>query len=157
MKKFGLKPFLMKYCRYVESGQFFYHHRLQERLAALGLRTISIERFDVHPVWQIRARASLEAQAKLLLGKSFKGNRPATWASGKLIEARVKEELRAILRQLGPGVKAEEINVVRHGGYFQMVFVWPLGKPGMWRPRPKQPHPLQVSVVVHRWLRRQRN
>ena len=157
MKKFGLKPFLAKYGRYVEPGQFFYHRRLQERLAALSLRVISIQRFDEHPVWQIRARAPLDAQAKLLLGKSYKGHRPDCWASGKLIEARVKEELRSILKQLGPGVKAEEINVVRHGGYFQCVFVWPLGKPGILRPRPAKPHPLQVSVVVHRWLKRQRN
>jgi hypothetical protein len=95
----------------------------------------------------------LDAQAKLILGKSYKGHRPGCWASSKLVEARVKEELlRSILKQLSPqGVKAEEINVV------QLVFVWPLGKPGVWRPREKQAHPLQVSLVVRRWLRRQRN
>jgi hypothetical protein len=158
MKKFGLKPFLIKYCRFVEPGQFFHHLRLQERLAALDLRTISIERFEHHPVWQIKLRAPFDAQAKLILGKSYKGHRPACWASGKLIESRLKEELRSILKQLSPqGVKAEEINVVRHGGYFQLVFVWPLGIPGMWRPRPKQPHQLQVSLVVRRWLTRQQN
>jgi hypothetical protein len=158
MKKFGLKPFLLKYVAYIEPGQFFYHHRLEDRLAGLGLRVISIQRHEAHPVWEVRAKASIEAQAKLLLGKSYKGHRPACWASGKLIEARVKEELRSILKQLSPqGVKADEINVVRHGGYFQLVFVWPLGKPGIWRPRPKQPHPLQVSLVVRRWLKRQRN
>ncbi len=80
MKKFGLKPFLIKYGGYVEPGQFFYHRRLQERLAALGLRAISIRRY---PVWEIRARAPLDAQARLLLGKSYKGHRPACWASDK--------------------------------------------------------------------------
>lgn len=75
----------------------------------------------------------------------------------KLIEARVKEEIRSILKQLSRNVKAEEINVVRHGGYFQCVFVWHVGQPGIWRPRPRQPHPLQVSTVMQRWIRRQRN
>jgi hypothetical protein len=158
MKKAGFKPFLMKYCRYVEPGHFFYHRRLEERLAGLGLRLISIERFDEHPVWQVRTRAPLEAQAKLILGKSYSGKRSASWGSKEVIEERLKAELRSILKQLSPpDVKAEEIQFVRHGGYFQMVFVWPLGKPGVWRPRPKQPHPLQVSLEVRRWLRRQRN
>jgi hypothetical protein len=56
-----------------------------------------------------------------------------------------------------PGVKAEEINVVRHGGSFQCVFVWPIGKPGLWRSRARQPHPLRMSTVIGRWLKRQRN
>ena len=158
MKKFGLKPFLLKYGEYIEPGQLFYHRRLEERLAGLGLRVTSVQRFAEHPVWQIRLRAPLEAQAQLLLGKPYKGHRPACWASGKLIEARLKEELRLILKQLSPpDVKAEEINVVRHGGSFQCVFVWPVGKPGLWRPRARQPHPLQVSTVIRRWLKRQRN
>jgi hypothetical protein len=118
---------------------------------------ISIERYEPHAVWQIRLRGNLDAQTKLLLGKSYSGKRPACWASGKLVEARLKEELRSILKQLGPGAKAEEVNIVRSGSRFQCVFVWPLGTPGYWRPRPRPAHPLQVSVVVQRWLNRQRN
>jgi hypothetical protein len=38
MKKSGFKPFLMKYCQFVEPAYLFYHRRLQERLAALDLR-----------------------------------------------------------------------------------------------------------------------
>jgi hypothetical protein len=156
-KQLGLKQFLVRYDRYYESGQYFYHHRLQERLADLGLRVISIERFEAHPVWEIKVRGNLDAQTKLLVGKSYAGKRPACWGSGKLVEARLKEELRSILKQLGPGVKAEEINVVRSGSRFQCVFVWPLGTAGIWRPRPPHAHPLQVSVIVQRWLKGQRN
>src|SRR5690348_9338567 len=100
MKKYGLKPFLMEHGRFVERSQDFYHRRLYERLSALGLRVITIQRFAAHPVWQIRARASLGAQAKLLLGKSYKGHRTAGWGSGQLLERRLKEELRSILKQL---------------------------------------------------------
>jgi hypothetical protein len=78
MKKSNRKPLLRRYCRYVEPGEFFYHRRLHERLTGLGLRVISIQRFEEHPVWQIRARAPLDAQAKRLLGKSYKGHRPAS-------------------------------------------------------------------------------
>jgi hypothetical protein len=157
MKKVGLKQFLAKYGRYREPGQFFYHHRLQERLASLGLRVISIERLSEHPVWNIRFKGNLDAQTKLLLGKSYSGKRPASWGSGEVIEQRLKAELRSILKQLGRALKADELNVVRHGAYFQAVFVWPMGQPGTWLPQPARPHPLQVSGVMRRWIKTQRN
>jgi hypothetical protein len=157
MKKTNLKQFLAKYGRFVESGQFFYHYRLHERLTALGVRVISVERLDTHPVWNIRFKGNLDAQTKLLLGKSYSGKRPAPWGSGEILEQRLKAELRSILKQLGRAVKADELNVVRYGGYFQAAFVWPLGKPGTWHPRPARPHPRQVSGVVQHWIKSQRN
>jgi hypothetical protein len=157
VKKTNLKQLLAKYGRFVESGQFFYHHRLHERLASLGLRVISIERLEEHPVWNIRCRGNLEVQTNLLLGKSYKGKRPASWGSGEIIEQRLKAEMQSILKSLGKAVKADELNVVRYGGYFQVVFVWPLGKPGKWFPQPKRPHPLQVSGIMQRWIKGQRN
>ena len=81
MKKANLKQFLAKYGKFREPEQFFYHYRLNERLAALGFRVISIERLDTHPVWNVRFRGSLEAQSQLLLDKSYKGKRPASWGS----------------------------------------------------------------------------
>jgi hypothetical protein len=102
--------------------QYFYHHRLHERLAALGFRVISIERLDTHPVWHVRVKGSLDAQAKLLLGKLYSSKRPSAWDSGKLMEEQLKAELRSILKELGQAVKADELNVVRYGGYFQLVF-----------------------------------
>ncbi len=156
-KKFGLKQFLAKYGRHVEPGRLFYHLRLQERLTALGFRVISIEHLDTHPVWNIRIRGNLEAQTNLLLGKSYKGKRPASWGSGEVIEQRLKGEMQSILKSLGKAVKADELNVVRYGGYFQIVFVWPLGQPGKWFPPPKRPHPLQLSTVMQGWIKEQRN
>ena len=156
-KKKNLKQFLAKYGRFVESAQFFYHHRLHERLTALGFRLISIERLDTHPVWNIRIRGNLEAQTALLLGKSYKGKRPSSWGSGEVIEQRLKAEMQSILKSLGKAVKADELNVVRYGGYFQIVFVWPLGQPGTWFPPVKRPHPLQVSGIVQGWIKQQRN
>jgi hypothetical protein len=157
MKKTNLKQFLAKYGRFVEAGRFFYQYRLHERLTALGFRVISIERLDTHPVWNIRLRGNLEAQANLLLGKCYKGKRPASWGSREVIEQRLKGEMQSILKSLGQAVKADEINVVRYGGYFQVVFVWPLGQPGKWFPPPKRTHPIQVSGVVQRWIKTQRN
>jgi hypothetical protein len=156
-KKLGLKQCLAKYGRFVESGQFFYHHRLRERLTALGLRAISIQRLDSHPVWEIRVKGSLDAQTKLLLGKSYSGKRPASWGSTEVIEQRLKGEMQLILESLGQAVKADELSVIRYGGYFQLVFVWPLGQPGKWFAQPKRPHPLQVSGAVQRWIKQQRN
>ena len=157
MKKTNLKQFLAKYGRHVEPGRLFYHLRLQERLTALGFRVISIERLEEHPVWNIRIRGNLDAQTNLLLGKSYKGKRPVSWGSGEIIEQRLEAEFQAILKQLGKPVKADELNVVRYGGYFQIVFVWPLGQPGKWFSRPARPHPLRVSGVMQRWLKGQRN
>jgi hypothetical protein len=157
MKKSNLKQFLAKYGYFIEPKQFFYHHRLHDRLTALGFRIISIERLGTHPVWNIRFRGNLEAQTNLLLGKSYKRKRPASWGSGEVIEQRLKAEMHAILKSLGQAVKADELNVVRYGGYFQCVFVWPRGQPGKWYPQPKQIHPLQVSGVVRRWMKSQRN
>jgi hypothetical protein len=156
-KKVGLKQFLAKYGRHVEPGHLFYHLRLQERLSALGFRVISIERLAEHPVWNIRIRGSLEAQTNLLLGKSYKGKRPASWGSGEVIEQRLKAELAAILKSLGLAVKTDELTVVREGAYFGAAFVWPMGQPGTWCPPPKRPHPLQVSGFMHGWIKQQRN
>lgn len=120
-KKIGLKQFLAKYGKFREAEQFFYHYRLNERLTGLGLRVISIERLDTHPVWNIRLRGNLEAQTNLLLGKSYKGKRPASWGSGEVIEQRLKAQMQSILKSLGQAVKADDLNVVRYGGYFQIV------------------------------------
>ena len=150
MKKTNLNKFLAKYGYFIEPKQFFYHHRLRDRLTALGFRIISIERLDTHPVWNIRFKGNLEAQTNLLLAKSYKG-------SSEVIEQRLKAEMHAILKSLGQAVKADELNVVRYGGYFQCVFVWPKGQPGKWYPQPKQIHPLQDSGVMRRWMKSQRN
>jgi len=133
--------------------------RFEERLAALGFRVISIQRLDTHPVWNIRFRGSLDAQSKLLLGKSYSGNRPASWGSCEVIEQRLKAQLAAILKSLGQAVKSDELTVVREGGYFGAAFVWPLGQPGKWYAQPKRPHPLQVQVsrIVQRWIKQHRN
>ena len=157
MKKTNLKQFLAKFGRFREPGQFFYHHRLTERLASLGFRVISIERLEEHPVWNIRFKGSLEAQTNLLLGESYKGKRPASSGSGQVIEQRLKAEMHAILKSLGRAVKADELTVLREGAYFGAAFVWPMGQPGKWFPQPKRPHPLQVSGVVQRWIKQQRN
>ena len=150
MKKTNLNQFLAKCGYFVEPKQFFYHHRLRDRLTALGFRIISIERLGTHPVWNIRFKGNLEAQTHLLLAKSNKG-------SSEVIEQRLKAEMHAILKSLGQAVKADELNVVRYGGYFQCVFVWPMGQPGKWYPQPKQIYPLQDSGVVRRWMKSQRN
>jgi hypothetical protein len=157
MKKTNLKQFLAKYGKFREPEQFFYHYRLNERLSALGFWVISIERLDTHPVWNVRFRGSLEAQSHLLLGKSYKGKRPASWGSGEVIEQCLKAEMLSILKSLGKAVKADELTVVREGAYFGATFVWQLGQPGKWYPQPKRPHPLQVSGVVQRWIKQQRN
>ena len=156
-KKQGLKQFLARYGRHVEPGKLFYHLRLQERLAALGFRVISIERLSEHPVWNVRFKGDLHAQTTLLLGRGYKGKRPASWGSGEVIEQRLKAELASILKSLGRAVKADEMTVVREGAYFGAAFVWPLGEPGIWCPPPNRPHPLQVSGVVQRWIKQQRN
>jgi hypothetical protein len=157
MKKTDLKRFLAKYGRFVESGQFFYHHRLDERLASLGFRVISIERLDTHPVWNIRFKGNLDAQTSLLLGKSYKGKRPTSWGSGEIMEQRLKGEMQSILKSLGRAVKSDEINILRYGNYFQCVFLWPMGQPGKWYAQPKRSHALQVAGVVRRWIKQQRN
>jgi hypothetical protein len=156
-KKLGFKQFMAKYGRHVEPGRLFFHLRLRERLEALGFRVISIQRLDAHPVWELRVKGSLDAQTKLLLGKSHSGKRPASWGSLEVIEQRLKAEMHTILKSLGRAVNADELNVVRYGGYFQVVFVRPMGQPGKWYAQPQRPHPLQVSGVVQRWIKAQRN
>ena len=80
-----------------------------------------------------------------------------SWGSGEVIEQRLKAEMHAILKSLGQAVKADELSVVRYGGYFQCVFVWPMGQTGKWYPQPKQIHPLQDSGFLRRWMKSQRN
>ncbi|MHB8522270.1 MAG: hypothetical protein ACYDH9_16140 [Limisphaerales bacterium] len=48
---------------------FFYHRQIWQRLAVIGFRVLSIERLATHPVWRIRLKGTLAAQADLLLSQ----------------------------------------------------------------------------------------
>jgi hypothetical protein len=41
--------------------------------------------------------------------------------------------------------------------YVHVAFVWPLGTPGVLGRSPREFHPFQVSLVLRRWVREQRN
>ena len=64
-----IKTFLTRYGRYRTTGALFYHRQLRQRLAEIGFRVITIERLATHPVWRIRLKANLTAQANLLRGQ----------------------------------------------------------------------------------------
>src|SRR5262249_39333754 len=99
-----------------------------------GFRVLSVERLSTHPIWKVRLRGSLDVQARLLLGKKYPARMVIYAKSSLLLELRLRAEMALILRQLQWKGKSEDIVVVRHGGYFQVHFVWAVGSIGLYRP-----------------------
>jgi hypothetical protein len=155
MKKASLRKFLVEFGRYFEPAELFYHLRIAEGLSPLGFQVLSIERLSRVSRWQLRLKATLDAQAQLV-GRTFRARSLSYGKATKLLEGWLKTELRSILRQLGGGVKVGPIALARHGAYFQVGFVWPLGTPGKWRLRSDH-HPFLASGMIQEWLKTQRN
>lgn len=155
MKKLPLKKFLVECGRYFEPAELFYHARIAEGLTRLGFQVLTVDRLSSRSRWNLRFKATLEAQAQMV-GRAFRARNLSYGKATKLLEGWLKMELRSILRQLGSGVKIGPIAVARHGTYFQIRFVWPLGTPGKWRPRSAH-HPFRASGMISEWLKNQRN
>ncbi len=155
MRKHPLKKFLVEFGQYFEPAELFYHRRIAEGLSRLGFQVLSIERLSSSSRWELRVRATLEAQAQFV-GRTYRARNLSYGKATQLLEGWLKTGLRSILRQLGSGVKAGPIVAVRHGAYFRIGLVWPLGTPGKWRPRASH-DPLRTSGMIQEWLKRQRN
>ncbi|MHB8519954.1 MAG: hypothetical protein ACYDH9_04275 [Limisphaerales bacterium] len=150
-----MRKFLARFGVYRVPRGLFYHRQMWQRLTVIGFRVLSIERLATHPVWRIRLKGTLAAQADLLLSQPPSIRVCAR--SQHWLEQQLKEWMQKILKHLGQAVPSGEIVVVRSGTYIQVTFVWPMGGPGVLAASPKHGHPLQVSLVVRRWLRWQRN
>ncbi len=155
MRKLPHKRFLIEFGRYFEPAELFYHLRMAEGLTRLGFQVRSIERLSTASRWRLHLKATLEAQAQLV-GQTFRSRNLSYGKATKLLEGWLKMELRSVLNQLGSGVKIGPIAVARHGAYFQVGFVWPLGTPGKWRPQAFH-HPFRASGMIRQWLKDQRN
>ena len=155
MNKLSLRTFLLEFGRYFEPAELFYHIRIAEALSRVGFRVLLIERLSNASRWEVRLRATLQAQAQLV-GRTFRARSLSYRKAAQLLEHCLKTELRSILGQLGSGIKFGSIVVVRHGTSFRIGFVWPLGTPGKWRPQTGD-HPFRVSGMIQNWLKEQRN
>lgn len=155
MRRLPLKQFLVEFGRYFEPAELFHHLRIAESLSRMGFQVLSIERFSSASRWRLRLKATLEGQAQSV-GRTYRARNLSYGKATKLLEGWLKTELRSVLRELGSGVKVGPIALGRHGAYFQVGFVWPLGTPGKWRPRPAH-HPFQASGMIQDWLKDQRN
>ena len=156
MKKFALRQFLVEYGRYYEPAALFYHRRIEEALIQFGFKVLSIDRLSRASRWQLRLKATLEAQAQVV-GQTYRARNLTYGKATKLLESRLKSQLRSALNQLGDGISPKAMTVVRHGAYFQVCFLWPLGTPGKWRPPASSDHPFRASGMIRAWLKQQRN
>ncbi len=155
MSKPFLKKFLVEFGWYFEPAEVFDHARIAEGLTQLGFQVRLIERLSSASCWDLRLKATLEAQAQLV-GQTFRSRSLSYGQATKHLEGWLKRQLRSILRQLGSGVEVGPMVALRHGAYFHVRFIWPLGTPGKWR-RPASHHPLKASGMIRQWLRGQRN
>jgi hypothetical protein len=124
----------------------------REPLGQIGFRVIAVERLPHHPVWEIRLRGTLTTQAYLLVTKPMTKARSA--ATDPLL-AQLKSEIQQMAKDLGSSIKSDCVSVARNGAYFQVTFLWPLGKPGLLLQKQKKAQPL--SLLIRPWLRRNRN
>jgi hypothetical protein len=155
MVEASIIKFFARHGRYRVPTGTFYHRQLRERLTEIGFKVLSIERLDSHPLWRIRLKANLNVQAHLLISQPA-GLFDLSKSHG-LLERQLTKYIQRILKQLGRPVRKDEIVVVRSGAYVHVAIVWPLGTPGVLGRAPKEHHPFQVSLVLRRWLREQRN
>ncbi len=138
--------------KYYHACDFFYHELWRDRLRLLGFRVVLVERLPEHPVWRIRLRGNLTAQAHLLLSKPMTSVRAA---SKDPLLAQLKAEVREIAADLGRPMKSDEVEVLREGAYFLLAFIWSPGRPGLLLPKSKKISPF--SLLVRPLLRRARN
>jgi hypothetical protein len=155
MEDVSIRKFFARFGRFRAPSGTFYHRQLRDRLTEIGFQVLSVERVDSHPLWRIRLKASLKVQAHLLISQPA-GLFDLSKSHG-LLERQLTKYIHRILNQLGQPVRKDEIVVVRSGAYVHVAFVWPLGTPGVVGRAPKEHHPFQVSLVLRRWLREQRN
>jgi hypothetical protein len=151
----SIRKFFASHGRYRAPTGTFYHRQLRDRLTEIGFKVLSVERVDSHPLWRIRLKGSLKVQAHLLISQPA-GLFDLSKTDG-LLERQLTKYIQRILKQLGQPARRDEIVVVRSGTYVNVAFVWPLGTPGIVGRSPKEIHAFQVSLILRRWLRRQRN
>ena len=147
-----LERILRRCGAYYHPADLFYHELWRDRLREIGFSVISVERLPHHPVWEIRLRGSLAAQAHLLL------TRPVPKAHAfteDLLVPQITSEIRRIAKNLGKPIKRDCVGVSRNGAYFRVSFLWPLGRPGLLLNREKRAEPF--SFLIRPWLRRSRN
>lgn len=147
-----LRRALMKSGRYYQSGDLFYQRLWRDRLQAIGFRVYHVERLEHHPVWHIRLRATLTAQAYLLLSRPAKER---LLSKADLLEQQVKAEVQRLGREIGPGIASDCLQLQRQGNYWRITFVWEAGRPGLWLQAPDKPS--AFSSAVQLWLSRIRN
>ncbi len=151
-KETVLKRILRRCGAYYHSADLFYQELWKQRLANIGFCVLSIERLPYHPVWAIRLRGTLAAQAYLLLSKPVSAKLAN---SDELMLKQLKAEIRQIAIELGAPIKSDCYGVVRTGTYLRVSFIWPLGKPGLWLKPDEKPD--AFSFLIRPWLRKNRN
>ena len=139
----ALAKFLASHGQYYLAGRFFYHRQLALRLREIGFKVLSIEKLSTHPVWRIRLK-QVHCRYTFL------------WVY-RLLEPKLKAEIRRILKELRRGVKAQEIAIVNNGIYFVIAFVWPVGRSGFWQPESIPSTLFADSLELRCWLKQQRN
>ena len=81
---------------------------------------------------------------------------PAKLAGDKdLLCKQLAAEVRQIARDLGPAIRKDCPHVARSGAYFQVSFVWPLGRAGLLLKQEQKPE--AFSFLIRPWVRKHRN
>lgn len=147
-----LENLLRKCGSYYHRADLFYQELWKQRLIHMGFRVISVEKLDLHDVWDIRLRGSLTAQAYLLVSKPI-----SKQVSGHsdLMARQLRTEIRSIAADLGCPIRADCIQVVRTGALLRASFIWPVGRPGLLLKARKKPE--AFSFLIRPWLRKRRN
>ena len=130
----------------VPAWQFF-HRAMYDFLMNLGLRVLSVERLDTHPIWVIRLRISAEAALRPPLEWPAQNPRnPGPKTPHEPLDHQIRHLLSRFLGGFGPPVPAGEISVIRKSGpYLRIVFLWPRGQPGFWTPARPTEEPLRTA------------
>jgi hypothetical protein len=147
-----LERILRRCGRYYESGDLFYQRMWHLRLSQIGFRVISVQKLSYHQLWDIKLFGTLTSESYLLVSKPV---RKAHLFIKDLLLRQFQVEIQEIARDLGAPIGRDSIQVDRKGAYFRAIFIWPLGKPGLWVKPEKKAE--AFSFLMRSWLRRNRN
>lgn len=152
-KKDALLMRILRRCgTYYHSADLLYQEFWKQRLVNIGFRVLLVEKTPYHEVWNIRVCGNLTAQSYLLLMKQVP---PKHALANDLLERQLRSEVQLMAKEMGPPLKSDCLNVIRTGAYFQITFIWPMGKSGMLLKKEKKVH--AFSFLIRPWLKNNRN
>src|SRR5262249_12546854 len=132
---------------YYHSAGLFYQELWKQRMLQIGFRVLLVEKLELHHLWRIRLCGGLAVQTYLLVSRPV----PKRYLGTKdVLLKQLRSEIQQMASEMGPPIKTDSVSVTRTGAYFDVSFIWPVGRPGLLLKKQKRPE--AFSLLIRPWL-----